>query len=215
MASHRITNIVMVLRAFFTLAQTKITNLQYVYDPELSFRSAVERKKAQFKKEGTSTAMYPLLAFRRGILRPTEELSIRGQMHKATSTKDTAGFVNIYNSARASMDVNLFYIVNNLNDLESFEVDFNSENGLRSINTFTLDLSSAGLGTWTYNLRWETLEDKNFNIEDSFYNTISLTAVISGTFLTIDTLNKAAINQMVVDTKTFSDEVLYSQTIAI
>lgn len=215
MASHRITNIVMVLKAFFALAQTKITNLKYVYDPDLSFRTAVERKKAQFKKEGASTIIYPLIAFRRGVLRPTEELQRRGQMHKAITMKDSAGFVDIYNSARASMDVNLIYIVNNLNDLENFEVDFNSENGLRSINTFTVDLSSAGSGIWTYNLRWETLEDKNFNLEDNFYNTISLTAVISGVFLTLDTLNQAAINQMVLDTKTFSNEVLYNQAIIL
>jgi uncharacterized protein YegP (UPF0339 family) len=140
-----VTTIALVEKELITQMNVIDSTLKIVYDPQLSYETGVRSLRANslFNKEVVNLGEHPLLIFNRSPLRLTGD-RFEDNYQVIDNRDDDAGTDTTHKIAFGEFDFRFLYTTPNIITSEAFEVNYIAENGIRSINSITPDLSSLG-----------------------------------------------------------------------
>jgi len=160
-----------------------------VYDQNLSYDtgetySRITTSSTDF--DNLSNTGLPLILHNRSVIRRSQ---VGGRPPMRTYEEDelkTKLELNKFSLAHCEFDFRFLYLDKDIASIESFEIDYVSENGIGDIKRVDLDLSAIDLGVWPYYITWnQPLDDLTMNINGSTYIGVGGSATVMGWFLTM------------------------------
>lgn len=180
-----------VLKSFLdNVIRAEMPDCRYVYDPDLSYESGVQRLRANNKMneiEGKNgNQPLPLFIFRRTALMYPEEgqaPNIRAT-HGTGAMKIADGVAVKYGFTHAEFSVDFLYINPNMEQMEQFEITYLSKRGISGTTEFPVDLGD--LGEFKYFLSWNDVIDVEVQTEGNYFKGIASTVKIRGFFFVFE-----------------------------
>jgi hypothetical protein len=178
-----VSSIAPVLKLWKNQLQVWDTSLNPVFDPYLSYETAVTGlRNYKTNIDLSKSTVFPILAYNRTTLVPSEGLNLRATEWRAKFVDGDTG--TQYVATLGQFDIDFLYIHPNEHSIERFEILYNAQLGIQ---TKKLTLNLGSLGSFGYQVYWDLL---NPNIQlsairDSYYKMISGTCRIFGPFFAI------------------------------
>ncbi len=180
-----VTTIAPVIDEFLKSLKVEMPNTGFVYDPELSYETSVKNLRDDEFYNDDVNVQSPLFSFRRTILRGVEEQSSGKRLpyqkivHRLNQFDDEP---KIYASCMGTFNLEYVYYTKSILACEQFEVAHAAQrgvSGVRKINVFLGD----ELGTLTYELRHEPLDELTVNHPSNYYKALGGVIIIHGIYL--------------------------------
>ena len=168
----------------------EMPSCNYVYDPDLSYETSLQRFRNNNTMNNTTMEALPLFSFRRTALRYPDDGSapnMRSTSHRGVQRLPDGGAVE-YSAVHCEFDLDFLYINKFMQELEQFEITYMSEDGISSVKEITVTIPQ--LGDFKYFLAWSPLLDISDNTEDNFYKGLAGTLKVRGFFFVFRTESK-------------------------
>lgn len=180
-----LTTVALTLEQVLNLFSQEYSGLKFVYDEQLSYETAVAKFRADNNMSGSVSLSYPLLAFRRSVLRYVENKApgrrMSGQLIKQ---RVDMNHTNILRSVHGEYDLEFMFITDNVLVLENFEISYLSEEGISANKSLELTLPEEfGSAKLQYFLEYHPLESKEFNDATNFFKIVGGSIVVRGFYL--------------------------------
>lgn len=179
-----LTTIPLIIKELKTQIETKISDIKFAYDPQLSYETGTRMLRAANKYKDMKQGQFPLFLFNRTVLRYHEQLGKRA-VHKSI---DLSAQVNHtapeYRTALGEFDFRFAFISPNMSEAEAFEIEYFSKEGIYNLKE--VNVSIPGLAdTFLYSLSWGELEDTLIESENWYAKTVTGTCKIQGWFIVL------------------------------
>lgn len=161
-------------------------NANVIYDPELSYRTAIESLRADEDFQQSGKNVFPLIVYKRSPLRYVEDGKAPNKRMTTHKNKLTLsdGNVAVYTGLHAEYTIDWLFISNSQQDIERFEVAYLSEEGLSAIKELEVNMRD-NIGDFTYHMTWnDELSDLEINDRDDSYKLLIGSCVVRGYYFT-------------------------------
>lgn len=207
---------VLVLDAFIKSVKNEIPEVKVVYDEKLSYDTAVEVFRAGNSTTGENTAMYPLFAFRRTVLRIAETASPGRRMSGVQVRRDLdelgqAGASELYKVLHGEFDIEFLFITKSAKQLERFEVLYLCEEGISANKEIEVPLPEMD-ASLLYFATYPELDDKQFESDSIYYKMIQGKVTVRGFYPVLRGQSKR-IKQISLRIQDFLKQVYVEKTI--
>jgi hypothetical protein len=149
-----------------------------VYSEELEYTAALKK----FRDENSSSPIentFPLLVFKRGVLRHTDVGISRRTVTKNVVNPDMAAKkFDTFKAVFGEFDIDFLLLSDNMDDLENFEISYLSEAGQKNDKGFSYEI--PGLGSFDHYVHYNLLDDKSIEIEQNHWKGLYGSATIRG-----------------------------------
>jgi hypothetical protein len=178
-----VSNIQPVLAAFIASMREEMPNLAYVYDPDLSYETAVPLLRDRNNQLGISSEPLPLLAFRMSTLRhPDDTQAPNRRLNKKTISMRIGDSMHTFDALHGEMDVDLLYITKSMDELERFQIAYLAEVGISGTKELTVNMGQD-IGDIKYFAQYNELLDITLNVENNYYKALVTSVKIRGFYL--------------------------------
>lgn len=180
-----VSTIAPVIKLALNAFQVWDTNLNYAYDPQLSYGMSIAGlRNLRTNLNITSTSTFPLFAYNRGTLQlqeGTRKTTATSPLYKIPGQAS----VLEYTVVLAQFPMQWLYIHQDIQALERFEILYNSYRATNSTRTVRLNLQE--LGIFDYTLWWSDLDPmlQTSSIGDGYYKAVGGQLIIKGPFLAL------------------------------
>jgi len=162
------------------VVREEMPNCNYVFDPELGYESAIQLFRAKTSEEGTIKDPLPLFAFSRGMLRYPENAPA---LHRRAANnigvhQSEEGNHFTYSMVYGEIELQFLYINKNMKEVEQFEINYLSNEGISGTRKLTLNLPD--LGDFNYHIEYNDILDVNIVRDDTFYKGVAGSLLIRG-----------------------------------
>lgn len=182
-------SITLALQELMDQITNKLPGVITVFDPNLSFDTSINRVRSNHGHQGNNAnPSLPMLSWKRSPIRPTQELNNRQynlcKNAAIGNLNREAGTVNTYSILSGEIDVDFMYFVEEMIDLEEFELKYTSGTGLTKLVKLTVDIPDPNINTLDFWLTWTMpLDDISMSIESTFYKAVSGKVTLKGMFI--------------------------------
>jgi len=170
-----------VLSEFKHMVKVEMPNVSTVYDPQLSYDTAV----AKFLKENKNYdgGPLPLFAYNRNISN-YGDVGLQRRSRNVTGTLKLDGLSGIakYAVMHGEFIINFMYITQSMEEVERFEVAYYGAEGISK--TTEITVSMPQLGDFSYFLEYNELDDIVVEKDGSYYKGIIGTVKCRGMYFT-------------------------------
>ena len=175
-----VSTIAPVILEWMRLVSEEMNGGYVVMEPSQDYQAAIEElRKKNNMMDRTLDKVFPFLAFTRMGLRAMEGTSAKRITHVKVTQPIEGNNVAIYAHIQGMFDIEFTYYVQNLADLETFEIVYNTEKGLPAIRELIID---TDIGEIKYYTRWRELGDITYDKEANQYVAITGGLYIYGPF---------------------------------
>jgi hypothetical protein len=174
-----------VLQTFINdVVKEEMPNCSYIYDPQLSYESALALFRQANNMEGrdqqNSKDPLPMFAFSRSALRYPE---LAPALHRRAAN-NKGHYINengdefLYSMVYGEMELQFLYINKNMKELEQFEITHLANDGISGTREITVNLPE--LGDFNYHIEYDDLLDVDLSIDGNYFKTLAGTIRIRG-----------------------------------
>jgi hypothetical protein len=174
-----------VLAKFEDMVRTEMPGTSTVYDEELTFDSALKKFFSSENYEGNGNTPLPLFAYNRSVMVDSEQgWGMRAKNGIGTMKVGTAPNQSLvtYSAAYGVYDIAFIYITRSIQQMEQFEVVYNSNEGITGTRELTLDMDD--LGSFKYFLEYGQLGSKEIVKDTVYYKAVFGTVKCRGFYFT-------------------------------
>ena len=160
----------------------------YVYDPELTFESAmalIRQKNNKLDRNALEAKpSLPLFAFSHSALKyPEDTIAMHRRVANSTGNyKSPEGNYFNYAMVYGELEVQFLYVNKDMKQLDQFAITYLSNEGISGTKQITVNLPE--LGEFNYYIDYEDVLDINVNIENVYYKSLAGTLRIKGFYFT-------------------------------
>lgn len=157
----------------------------YVYDPNLSYQTAIEEFRAQNNFEDRERSALPLFAYKRTPLRYVEDglAPTKRVAQSRGKLRLDDGNVLTYTPVYAEFNMEFLYINPKMEEVEQFEITYLAEEGITGTREFDVELPDLGL--FNYFVTWQPdLIDLEVQDEQNNYKALAGSCTIRGFYFT-------------------------------
>lgn len=167
--------------------RAEIQNCGYVYDPDLTYETAMKRFRNVNQMNNAKVTAPPLFVFKRSPLRYPDDVQSPNKrlIHSKNNLVTGEGSAVTYTCLHAEFDLDFLYISKNMEDIERFEITYLSEEGISGTREVTVNIPE--LGDFKYFISYNELVDLTVNIDDNFYKAVLSSMKVRGFFFTFRT----------------------------
>ena len=205
-----ISTVGLVLDTYLSLFRAKISNIKLVYDEALTYETSISRWRTKNNMYCSKIETYPLFSFKRSVLKHVDAAMGHRAITERVKNKINDTKTEIYKALHAYTTLSFLYITETIEEVETFEVMYLSEDGISSIRAFSVDFSP--LGEFIYYTTPKELADKTFESENNCYKMLAGEIDIRGYFPVLQRTGKH-IFEIEAKIKNFWNSVLSTITI--
>jgi methionine synthase II (cobalamin-independent) len=185
-----ITTIAPTLSTFLNELRKEMPNCGVVYDPSLSYETAIAKHRADNNFDEDSDTQLPLFAFRRTVLTEIEDATAFKRLSQLKIRGDiTEDGTIIYAGAAGQFQIEYIYFAKDMEQAERFEVSHIAKRGITGIRTLDVYLGES-LGNTTYIFEHEQLSDLTDNQEGNSHKALGGVVTVRGLYLLFETKNQ-------------------------
>lgn len=165
--------------------KSEMPSCNYVFDPNLSYETAIKEFRAQNNFEDRDRLALPLFAYKRSNLRYLEDglAPTKRVNHSRGVLKLDEKRVLTYTPVYAEFTMEFLYINPKSEEIEQFEIAYLSEEGITGTKQFDVELPD--LGVFNYFVSWQPdLVDLEIQDEQNNYKAIAGSCTIRGFYFT-------------------------------
>lgn len=172
----------------FVAESTELKSI--VFDPSESFDGSRKSLYAE-GLETPSPKTLPMLAWSRSVMRRAEQGRVFNSKTKVS---------NSYSKIKAAVcefDYKFNLYTTDIRKMEELELDFYTKVGFASLATITVVVPLVG--EFQYSIQWpQSLDSAQINNEGDFYQMLSGTAIVKGTFMCVTPLTTEEMNSQIL-----------------
>lgn len=206
MATEIATNIAPALKGFLDILKQLDQEMNIVYSEEYDDYISVINK-LRSDNQGSSTTVFPLLSFRRDVIRYQDNGA--GKRFHMVPTLNTSGDVQ-YRTLSGLIELDFSYWHKDMPHIENFELLYMTELGLSKGKEFYVTIPD--LGEFTYYVQFSELDSKIINTVENSYRSVLGKASLYGQFV-IATGPAKVIREIMLTIRNNLGEQLSSQLI--
>lgn len=172
-----ISTVTHVLFGFEDMVREEIPDLPVVYDKELSYPTAIKLLLAKHNDQDP----LPFLAYNRTVARPTE-MGIGRRVRTYEGIHKLEGNNIHYGASYDEFDLNFMFVSKSMEDIEKFEITYNSDEGISGTKELVIDMSD--LGDFKYFLKYNEISDLDIEHEGTYHKAIIGSITVRGFYFT-------------------------------
>lgn len=174
------TTVVLSLDALISYFQSKLPGVSFVHDDSLGYESGtLELRGSNTTRDGFKNRL-PVFLFKRSILRPAEEAQGRRSVVSRVLTPQIGEIPpHLYRNIFGTYDVQFMFISSKIAEMENFEISWLTESGFSQQKNIELVLPQ-NVGTLSYNIKYNNLEDKIVNNNGNYYKALVGSMSVTG-----------------------------------
>lgn len=179
-----VSNIAPTVVAFLGTLPAMSQRMNAVYEESLDYVRALKKFRDE-RRDVPEPNTYPLLAFRRSVLRYSSVGAGRRLVtHRLAVPSDSDPKFDMYRMVYAELDVRFTVFTTDMADLENFEIAYLTEAGQAEGQDGGKGFSYAipGVGDLKFFVHYQPLDDKSMVTEQNHYKAVSGGATIRGFF---------------------------------
>jgi len=197
MALTLLVNPAQIINSIVTAMKPQINFTSSTFDPMLSYETSIQTMRANKLMKGEVSDAFPLFSYNRSVLRKMEPFGSRGKSSPLLHVPADSKYQE-YRVLQVEFDLRFMYFSNNIKDIEQFEFLYTlGEMPKKAL----IDLSAYGLGSMTFNLKWNSLVDMPFSLENVNYRAVQSDALIAGPLIAGPTLEQKEIKYINITTE--------------
>ena len=172
-----------VLQTFINrVVKEEMPNCNAIYDPQLSYDSALVLFREQNAKMETTRDPLPMFAFSRSALRYPE---LAPALHRRTANnigyhKVNEDTVFTYAMTYAEVEIQFLYVNKNMKEVEQFEINYLANEGITGSREITVNLPD--LGDFNYHIDYNDILEIDANKEGAYQKGLAGSLTIRGFF---------------------------------
>lgn len=177
-----LSTIALVIKGLMDTIEGIYPNFNCVYDEDLSYQTSVTKLRDKFQKEEISSPVFPLFAFRRGVLKPSDKVPRATNMQPIDFT--STDYADLYRGSYGMFDIEFLVYHTDMEFMESFEIEYLMWQGLKSIREYNVFIPGLE-GEFRYLTYWDWLSDIKINVPAQYYKALTGRVNIQGLFLAL------------------------------
>lgn len=174
------TNIDLIASEYINLVRSAQPETRFTYDEVLSAETAINSYRSNNNLTSVTDIQYPLLAYRRNVLKPTDHgSSRRAKLTRIVDKESKVKYVPII----GEVELQFIFISPDVHEIENFEIQYVAETAMSSVKSFIVQLPE--LGPCDYTVDYAELEFKEFASDEGHYHKlVQGLATIRGLYFT-------------------------------
>ena len=202
-----VSNYAYVIKTFLDNIERQFPDVAFVYDEQLTYETAVAAFRRNENISGGTDAFLPAFSFRRNVLRWREEGSGRRSTVCSALDRIVDGDSAFrYKMISGTLDLEFQFYETVAEELEKFEMIYLSDSLLNREHILRVPIPEVS--TFEYQVKFEALESKIFNVEQNYYKAVQGLVRISGMFLLFEGTSPI-IKQIQIAVRDFNTSVAY------
>ena len=179
-----VSNFAYVMKEFLNAVERQLApqEIQFVYDEEQSYESALASYRANQNITNETDNFLPVFAFRRDVLRYRESgVGRRSVVCQALDQKLDEDRAFKYRFVSGTLGIDFLYINDVAEEIEQFELIYMSESLLNRKKL--LEVTIPEVDTFEYQVEFDPLTSKTLNFDNNYWKGVTGQVRISGMFL--------------------------------
>ena len=196
-------------------------NLNYIMDEKFTYESGVKKFRSDNKMANDTPTPFPLLIFKRTVLRHWEDGMGRRAQGQLACTKSLEGpnVADLFKLVLGAFDIEFMYVTREVHEMENFEIRYLAEAGeMDQSKLFTITIPQfSELGedpNFEFSTVYDTnLEEKLIESDGVCYKAVMGKATIMGTFFVATETKSNIIKSIQCEIQNFVGEQLLNSII--
>lgn len=187
-----VTTIAPVLSELLSKLEVEMPDCNMVYDPELTYESAISTLRDNSNFNDAYNKPIPLLAWRRSVLVPSDDAPAGRRLPylKSVAPHQTdPNSTRVFMAVEGKFNFEYIYFVDTMLKAEQFEIAHAAQAGITGIRKLSVPLDE-GLGSFEFVLQHEVLNDLTVNFTGNFHKALAGIISVRGVYFVFKTSSK-------------------------